>query len=113
MVDKIKWLLVLLILGFGIWGNSYFSEESFLYRVIAIIGLSIVAILIAASTQKGIIIWELFKASRTEIRKVIWPTRQETTQTTAIVFIMLLVVALILWLLDWGLGSIVDTVIRG
>jgi preprotein translocase subunit SecE len=44
--------------------------------------------------------WNLIKGSRTEIRKVVWPTRQETTQTTMIVVVFVFVMALILWALD-------------
>ncbi len=49
--------------------------------------------------------------ARTEIRKVVWPTRQETTQTTIVVLIVIFIVALILWLLDWGLNSAVSGII--
>ena len=55
--------------------------------------------------------WNLAKAARVEIRKVVWPTRQETTQTTLIVLGVVLLMALILWGLDSLLGWIVSSVI--
>ena len=46
-----------------------------------------------------------------EMKKITWPTRQETTQTTIVVLVVVFIVALILWLLDWGLNGIVSVII--
>jgi preprotein translocase subunit SecE len=59
---------------------------------------------VASTTERGGAFWNLVKGSRTEIRKVVWPTRQETTQTTVIVVVFVFVAALILWALDSLLG---------
>jgi len=56
-------------------------------------------------------LWQLLKSSRTEIRKVVWPTRQETTQTTLIVVVFVFIMALILWGIDSVLGWLVGMVI--
>ena len=45
-------------------------------------------------------------SGRVEVRKVVWPTRQETIQTTMVVMVVVIIVALFLWFLDWGLGGI-------
>ena len=93
-LDSVKWLLVVLLLGAGIYGNSYFSDESLLYRVIAMLVVAGVAMSVAVTTEKGASAWSMIKGARTEIRKVIWPTRQETTQTTIIVLIFVVLCGL-------------------
>jgi preprotein translocase subunit SecE len=92
-------------------GNSYFADQSLLYRVLGIVAVSAVAAMVALQTAKGVAFWELVKGSRTEIRKVVWPSRQETVQTTLIVLAFVVVVALLLWGLDSLLGWLVSMVI--
>ena len=106
--DVIKWVVVALIVSVGVFGDSYFSAEPVLYRAIALVVLGIVAAFVALQTSKGKAFWSLLKEARIEIRKVVWPTRQETTQTTMIVVAVVLVMALILWGLDSLLGWIVS-----
>ena len=103
-LDSVKWLLVVALLGAGIVGNSYFSGESLLYRVIAILVIAGIALSISVTTGRGAAAWAMIKGARTEIRKVIWPTRQETTQTTVIVMVFVVVCGLFFWALDSFLG---------
>jgi preprotein translocase subunit SecE len=103
-LDSVKWLLVVALLGAGIVGNSYFSDESLLYRVIAILVIAGIALSISVTTRRGAAAWAMIKGARTEIRKVIWPTRQETTQTTVIVMVAVVVCGLFFWALDSFLG---------
>ncbi|GAB3272983.1 preprotein translocase subunit SecE [Parahaliea aestuarii] len=109
--DTLKWVVVFALLAVGVVGNSYFSGESLLYRVLALVALAAVAGFVALQTAKGAAFWSLVKGSRTEIRKVVWPTRQETVQTTMIVVIFVVVVALMLWGLDSLLGWLVSLAI--
>ncbi|MEP1472043.1 MAG: preprotein translocase subunit SecE [Halieaceae bacterium] len=109
--DSAKWIVVFILLGAAVVGNSYFADQSLLYRVLGIVALSVVAGLVALQTAKGASFWTLVKGSRTEIRKVVWPTRQETVQTTLIVVAFVLVVALMLWGLDSFLGWLVSLAI--
>ena len=109
--DGIKWLIVVALLAAGIVGNSYFADQSLLYRVLALVALAVVAGLVALQTTKGAAFWALVKGSRTEIRKVVWPTRQETVQTTMIVVVFVILVALFLWGLDSFLGWLVSLAI--
>jgi len=106
--DVIKWVVVALIVSVGVFGDSYFSAEPVLYRAIALVVLGLVAGFVALQTSKGKAFWSLLKEARIEIRKVVWPTRQETAQTTMIVVAVVLVMALILWGLDSLLGWIVS-----
>lgn len=107
----LKWFFVFLIVGSGVYGNWYFAEESLLYRVLGLVGLSILAIGVVLQTSSGRQALILLRDARAEIRKVIWPTPQEVTQTTAMVLVLVLIFALILWLLDWGLGSLAENLI--
>lgn len=109
--DSVKWIVVITLLAAGVVGNSYFSDQSLLYRVLGIVAVALVAAMIALQTAKGAAFWALVKSSRTEIRKVVWPTRQETVQTTLIVVVFVLVVALMLWGLDSFLGWLVSLAI--
>ena len=109
--DGLKWLIVFALIGVAVVGNSYYADQSLLYRVLGILALGIVAGLVALQTAKGGAFWALVKGSRTEIRKVVWPTRQETVQTTAIVLVFVVLVALLLWGLDGLLGWLVSLAI--
>lgn len=100
-LDSLKWLLVCLLVAVGIGGNMYYADQyALFYRVLALLGLAVVAGFIALQTARGIAFWELAKASKLEIRKVVWPTRQEAMQTTLVVVGFVLLVALMLWGLD-------------
>lgn len=110
-LDTVKWLVVAALVAAGIYGNSYFAAESILYRVIGLLVLAAVAGWLAAQTAKGKVFIQLALDARTEIRKVVWPTRQETMHTTMIVMAVVLVVALILWALDSLLSWLISLVI--
>lgn len=97
--DVIKWLLVFVILSLAVVGN-YLYELSALERAIAIVVLVVIAGAVAAQTQKGKTFINFAKESRTEVRKVVWPTRQETMQTTLVVLVATLIMGLLLWGLD-------------
>ena len=109
--DSVKWLVVTLLVAVGVTGNSFYSEESLLYRVLALLVLAAVAGFIALQTAKGQSFFLLFKEAKVEIRKVVWPTRQETTQTTAIVVVVVLLMGLALWAIDSLLSWLVSGVI--
>ena len=109
--DALKWVLVCLIVAAGVIGNAYYSAESLLYRVLALVVLALVAGFIALQTAKGAAFWKLLKEARVEIRKVVWPTRAETRQTTLIVLLVVVLVGLVLWgldsLLSWAVSGII------
>jgi len=110
-LDWLKWMLVVGILGAGIFGNWYYQDQSVLYRVIAMIVLGGSALALAVQTQKGGNAWSMLKEARGEIRRVVWPTWDETLQTTMIVLVLVLIFALILWALDSGLSLLVSSII--
>ena len=109
--DTLRWVVVFAIVAAGIYANSYFSAESVLLRALGLILLAGIAGWIAAGTTRGSAFIKLCLEARTEVRKVVWPTRQETTQTTIIVLVVVFILAIILWLLDTMLGAIISRVI--
>ena len=110
-LDSVKWVLVLGLVVAGVVGNYYFSAESLLYRVIALLALALVAGYVALQTTKGKQFSTLVSEAKTEIRKVVWPTRPELMQTTFMVVVFVLVVALILWGVDSLIGWLISSVI--
>ncbi|XEG73365.1 preprotein translocase subunit SecE [Pseudomonas sp. abacavir_1] len=109
--DILKWLLVAVVVVVGVVANQYYSAQPLLYRVLGILVLAVVAGFVALQTVKGRAFFTLAKEARAEIRKVVWPTRQETTQTTMIVVAVVLVMALVLWGLDSLLGWLVSMIV--
>ncbi len=110
-MDPLKWVLVLAIIVAGVVGNSHFSSESILYRALGLLVLGALAVFIAIQTAKGAAISEVVRGALVELRKVVWPTRQETNQTTLIVVAVVFVTSIILWLLDTLFGFIVSNII--
>lgn len=106
-LDSVKWLVVFALLSLVVVGN-YIFDFGTLERAVAIVVLVAGAGLVAAQTSKGKTFVAFAKDARTEVRKVVWPTRQETTQTTIIVMVATLIVGLILWGLDAILLRIVS-----
>lgn len=109
--DGLKWFVVLLLVVGAAYGNYYFGAESLLYRVLALLVVAVVALLIAAQTRKGDSFVALLKGAYVEARRVVWPTRQETNQTTLMVVAVVLLLALILWGLDTLFGWLASMVI--
>jgi len=109
-LDPFKWVLALGLVVGGIYAYYHFDQYPVLYRVLGLLPVILVALLLAVWTQSGGAFWSLMKEARLEIYKVVWPTRQETVQTTGIVLLVVVIMALILWLLDWafsGLSSLI------
>ena len=88
VTDWFKWIVVAVIVAGGVFGNWYYQDQSLLYRVLALLALAAVAALLSFQTNQGKALWALIKESRVEIRRVVWPNRQETTQTTFIVVLL-------------------------
>lgn len=109
--DALKWAVVVLLIAAGVVGNSIYADQSLFYRVVALLVVALVAGFIGLQTAKGQSFAALVKDAKAEVRKVVWPTRQETTQTTGIVVVAVLIVGLLLWGLDTLLGWLVSSVI--
>ena len=104
--DSVKLLLAGAIIVGAIVGFYYFDAYSQLLRVIGLLVAVGVASFIVYQTTLGRSVWEFAGASKIEVRKVVWPSRQETVQTTLIVFVMVLIMGIVLWLFDMMLAEI-------
>ena len=109
--DWLKWAVVVALVAGGVVGNWYYADYSLLIRALALVAVAAVAGYIASRTDRGQRVITLGREARAEIRRVVWPTRQEATQTTAIVLILILVFSAILWGLDSLLSWFVQMVI--
>ncbi len=109
-LDTLKMASSVAILLSSVLSFYYFAELSLLIRVLAVIFSVILSLLIFFSTQRGIIFWDFLQGSRVEMRKVVWPTKQETIQTTLTVFVFVLVLGIFFWLLDFLLLYITTSI---
>ncbi|MDM8558086.1 preprotein translocase subunit SecE [Candidatus Parabeggiatoa sp. HSG14] len=99
-LDSFKWLLVVLLFGTSTISFYYFAEYSLLLRVVTLLAIIGIATFIASTTKKGHFTLTFIRETHLEVRRVVWPTRQETMQMTGIVIIMVILVALIIWMMD-------------
>ena len=110
-LDWLKWLLVLLLIVGGVVGNIYYASQPILYRVLVLAAIGLLGLWVSINTVKGGALWVVLKEAQTEVRKVVWPTRQETNQMTLIVVALVILMAIILWGLDSLLGWLVSLTI--
>lgn len=111
MLEIIKWLIVVAVIAAAVIGNSYYGDQPPLYRALAVIALAAVATVIAIYTERGSAFVQLVKDARIEARKVVWPTRQETTQTTLIVGVVVVIMSLVLFGIDYVLSWLLSSII--
>src|SRR6056297_23719 len=106
--DIVLWILAALVLGAGLYGFVYFEGQAMtLIRVIGLVAAVGVALAIASRTAKGREGFAYVREVDVERRKVVWPTRQETLQTTLIVLFVTVIVAIILFIMDTAFGGLV------
>ena len=103
--DFVKLLLAIAIVVAGLYGFYAYAEQYILlYRVLALVVLVALALVVAYQTSGGKTLWGYLQASRTELRKVVWPTRTETIQTTVIVVAVVAITGVFLWAADLFFG---------
>jgi preprotein translocase subunit SecE len=104
VLDILKLLVAAGALVGGLYGYYFYENDIALpIRVLMVLGGAAAGIAIAMTSAQGQRLWHFIQGSRVEIRKVVWPTRTETTQTAIAVFIFTLIMALFFWALDSGL----------
>lgn len=106
--DWLKWLFVIVLFVAGIVANYYYNYQPWPIRLLGWLALLAIIVAVLLQTRQGKLAWEFARESRMELRKVYWPTRQETVQTTLVVAAMVVVLAVVLWgidgLLMWVIG---------
>ena len=107
-LDTAKLLLAILLLVVGVAGFYYFEAEGLIYRVLGLLVFVIISLGMVYTTLLGQRIVGFGQESRTEVRKVVWPTRQETMQTTMMVIVAVIILGILLWLIDMMLVNAVQ-----
>jgi preprotein translocase subunit SecE len=107
-LDTFKLVLAVAVLVVGVSGFYYYEVQALLYRVLALLVFVAVALGIVYTTQLGQSVIGFGRESRAEVRKVVWPTRQETVQTTLMVIVAVIILGILLWLIDMVLVSAVQ-----
>ncbi len=110
-LDVFKWLLAAAFLAAAVAGNVIYADMALLYRVVGVVVLMLTSAGIALTSSQGRAFLQLLKEANIERRKVVWPTRQETTQTTMIVVAVVFFMALILWGLDSLFGWLISLLV--
>ena len=113
MADKIKFALALLLLVAGVAGFYLLADQAMILRVLAVlVGLGCSAS-VAWQTEPGRQFFGFAKEATTEAKKVVWPSRKETLQTTGLVFAFVVVMALFLWLTDKSIEWVLYDLVLG
>ena len=103
------WIVAIVLLAVAAIGNTYLASHfALVVRLLLLVVLVIGAVAVAAMTNQGQKAIGFAKESRTELRKIIWPTRPEATQTTLIVIAMCIVVSLVLWGFDTIIVALIN-----
>ena len=112
-MDKVKLLIAVLLVAAGVWGYYWLADSALVLRILAVIAGVLAGAAVAWFSAPGRQ-FALFAAeSVTEVKKVVWPTRKETMQTTAAVFAFVVVMAVFLWVSDKTLEWVLYELILG
>ena len=114
-VNAVKWVLAVAILIAATVGNRYAPELlpqlSVWMRVVILVVMGVGALALTLITTQGQAFLKLLKEALVEARRVVWPTKDETMQTTLIVFAVVVVMSLVLWGVDSLFGWMISAVI--
>lgn len=110
-LDVVKWVVAVVLLVAATLGNHYLTALSPVLRIGGVVLLVLIAFGLALTTVKGRGFLETLGEARVEARKVVWPTKQETWQTTMIVAAVVVVSSLLLWGIDSLFGWVVSSII--
>jgi len=108
-LDKVKLLLAIAVLISGIGAYYYYPDMSVVIRAGGVLASVVIAIVIVMQTAMGREMWQFIQTSRVELRKVVWPNRQDTTQTTLAVIVFVIILGVFFWGLDMGLLWVTKT----
>jgi preprotein translocase subunit SecE len=108
-LDTVKLIAAVAILVGGIAAFYLLGTYPLAVRWLIVFGAVAAGIAVALQSVQGRALWGFVQGSRIELRKVVWPTRQETLQTTLVVMVAILVLGIFFWVLDWLLGALTRT----
>jgi len=113
MMDKVKLVFAVALVVAGIWGYYWLDDAPIVLRVLAVAGGVVAGFVVSTFTEVGQRAVQFAREALVEVRKVVWPTRKETMQTTAAVFAFVLAMAVFLWLTDKSLEWVLYDLILG
>ncbi len=113
MADKIKFALALVLLAAGVVGFYLLSEQAMILRVLSVLAGVAASVAVAWFTEPGQRFFVFAQEAVAETKKVVWPSRKETMQTTGMVFAFVVVMAVFLWLTDKSLEWVFYDLILG
>ena len=104
-VDVIKLVLAAAALVGGMVAYYWFESQPQVLRVLMVLGGLIAGLVLLSWSAPGRELWDYVQGSRVELRKMVWPTRQETWRTTLVVFIFVMALGVFFWIVDWALAK--------
>jgi preprotein translocase subunit SecE len=113
MMDKLKLVVAVLLIAAGVWGYYWLADQALVLRILAVVAGLIAGAAVAWFSAPGKQFGLFAAESVTEVKKVVWPTRKETMQTTAAVFAFVVVMAVFLWVSDKTLEWVLYDLILG
>ena len=113
MMDKAKLAAAVALVALGVWGYYWLADSALVLRILAVLAGLLAAGAVAWWSEPGKQFTVFAGESVAEVKKVVWPTRKETIQTTAAVFAFVVVMAIFLWLTDKGLEWVLYDLIMG
>lgn len=111
MADKLKFSLAVLLLAAGLAGYYLLSGQAMFFRVLCVLVGVAVGAAVGWFTEPGRRLGEFGREAIVEAKKVVWPTRKETVQTTGIVCVFVVIMAMVLWVVDLGVGKLVAMIL--
>jgi preprotein translocase subunit SecE len=108
-LDNLKLGVALLLLVGAIYAFYHFEEQLLVVRVLGLLAVAGIAVFIAAQSTTGKGVLGFISGAQSEVRRVVWPTRAETTQTTLAVLVIVLIMGILLWLFDMVLLAAIQT----
>jgi preprotein translocase subunit SecE len=114
IADTLLLLVSVVMLLAGIGAYYYFQDLAITtVRVAALKAVTLVASWVAAQSEKGGAFFRFLKEADIERRKVVWPTHQETVQTSLMVIVVTIIISLFLASVDWAIGALVRALLSG
>jgi preprotein translocase subunit SecE len=111
MIDKAKLAAAVALVALGVWGYYWLADTALVLRILAVVAGLLAAGAVAWWSEPGKQFALFAGESVAEVKKVVWPTRKETMQTTVAVFGFVVVMALFLWMtdkvLEWALYDLI------
>ena len=108
MIDKVKLVLSLLLVAVGIAGFYLLADKALVLRILAVLAGIVAAVVVFRTTPAGQKALDFIGEAVAEAKRVVWPTRKETIQTTLAVFVLVVIMAAFLAIVDVGFAYMVQ-----